>query len=122
MPRLCGRLIIETKKGIKYSFTIDAQGQNELQPNKFKRRQVSRQEKQFLFKTYTLLQPRKPSDIAEIISELYRGENREIQDFLQAKDKEWKIPSKPIYITKYDIYQYIYNNFVRHNKKKRKSY
>ena len=109
------------ENGIEYSFTIDVQSSTSrvLKANR-QRKRVSKQEKMFLLKTYSLLQPKGACEVSAIISQLYRGENREISDFLQTKDRNWRLPSNPFYTTKNDIYQFIYNNRIRKSKKKSK--
>ena len=84
------------------------------------RKRVPKQERMFLLKTYSLLQPKEACEVSAIISQLYRGENREIFDFLQTKDRDWRLPSNPFYTAKNDIYQFIYNNCIRNGKKKSK--
>ena len=119
--RLHGHLSIQMETGIEYRFTIDVQSSTSrvLKANKHRKR-IPKQEKMFLLKTYSLLQPKGACEVSGIISQLYRGENREICDYLQTKDRDWRLPSTPFYTTKSDIYQFLYNNCIRNSKKKSK--
>ena len=116
--RLHGHLSIQMETGIEYRFTIDVQSSTSrvLKANRHRKR-IPKQEKMFLLKTYSLLQPKGACEVSGIISQLYRGENREIFDYLQTKDRNWRLPSTPFYTTKSDIYQFIYNNCIRNSKK-----
>lgn len=123
VARLQGQLCIQIQQGIEYLFTIDVQSSFSRVQNIIRhRKRASKQERMFLLKTYSLLQPRKAIEVADIISKLYSGENREILNLLHKKDKEWQLPSTPFYTDKKNIYQFIYNNCVRESKKKSKKH